>query len=58
MQAFVNDLHWWSDWNGYEVGFPECNVVGLYHSEKLDCDFYIDVETNEILQVFKDSEEI
>ena len=24
------DLHWSSDWNGYEVGFPEANVVGLY----------------------------
>lgn len=57
MRAFVNDLHWLGDWNGYEVGFPEINIVELYHSEKLDCDFCIDKETNEILHVYKDSEE-
>lgn len=58
MRAFASNLHWWSDWNGYEVGFPEVNIVGLYHSEKLECDFYIDVETGEILHVFMDCEEL
>ena len=26
---YIKD-HWSSDWNGYEVGFDDVNVVGLY----------------------------
>lgn len=51
MQAKISELHWYSDWNGYEVGFDDVLVVGLYGSEKLDCDFYINVESSEVLRV-------
>ena len=53
MQAYIDNLHWQSDWNGYEVGFPEYNVVGLYSSPILGCDFYVDAETGRVLEVMK-----
>ena len=47
-----DDLHWWSDWNGYEVGYPEIPVVG-YYAMKLNprVAFYIDTENERILEV-------
>lgn len=57
MQVFIDDLVWSSDWNGYEVGYPGVEVVGLYVSDSLECDFYIDASTGEILDVFKEQEE-
>ena len=48
---FNLDLHWSSDWNGYEVGYPELNVVGLYSlSNNPDIHFYIDMETLTVLE--------
>ena len=32
----LTDLAWSSDWNGYEVGYPESEVVGLYSQERDD----------------------
>lgn len=42
------NLAWSSDWNGYEVGYPESEVLGLYSQERGDgCySFYIDIETD------------
>jgi hypothetical protein len=57
MNGVATDLHWSSDWNGDEVGFPEIDVVGLYSSEKLGCHFYMDMSTNEILEVMIDVDE-
>lgn len=39
------ELVWSSDWNGYEVGYDDIGVVGLY-SLKInpEINFYIDVE--------------
>lgn len=51
MNANIRDLHWYSDWNGDEVGYPAVNVVGLYGSERLGADFYVDTETGEVLAV-------
>lgn len=54
----LTDLGWSSDWNGDEVGYPECNVVGLYSHERNDGHyyFYIDIETNKILDFWKDED--
>lgn len=47
---------WQSDWNGDEVGYPECNVVGLYMY--YDMYMYLDTETNQILEYwFEESED-
>lgn len=46
---FNKDLLWSSDWMGYEVGFEDVNVVGLYELRNTNLYFYIDMETNKIL---------
>ena len=42
-------LYWQSDWCGYEVGYPEIDVVGLY-TDGDGNDYYIDVENVIILE--------
>ena len=55
----LSDLAWSSDWNGDEVGYPESDVVGLYSQERDDgCYyFYIDMDTNMVLDFWKEEEE-
>ncbi|MDK1672801.1 hypothetical protein QOK74_07945 [Staphylococcus saprophyticus] len=48
-------IHWSSDWNGDEVGYPEINVVGLYSYHELN--LYIDMETLEVLEAWFDVED-
>lgn len=51
---------WSSDWNGYEVGFDEVEVVGLYTFQDYNgCHYnmHVDVEHNEILEVWAEEEE-
>ena len=54
----LNNLVWSSDWNGDEVGYPELGVVGLYSQERDDgsYSFYIDVETNKVLEFWKEED--
>lgn len=54
----LTNLGWSSDWNGYEVGYPESEVVGLYSQERDDgCySFYIDMETYKVLDFWKDED--
>lgn len=51
MNAFISNIHWSSDWNGYEVGYDYVDVVGLYSSEKLGVDMYINAENGEVLEI-------
>lgn len=55
----LNNLIWSSDWIGYEVGFPDSEVVGLYSQERDDgiYSFYIDMETDEVLDFWKEDME-
>ena len=55
----LSDLAWSSDWNGDEVGYPESDVVGLYSQERDDgCYYYyIDMDTNRVLDFWKEEEE-
>lgn len=51
-------LGWQSDWDGDEVGFDKVSVVGLYsdpNEEKVS--YYIDMETNKIIEILIESEE-
>lgn len=57
IRAIINNLRWQSDWNGYEVGYDNLNVVGLYTSDELECDFYVDMETNNVLEIMPHSTE-
>ena len=52
----LTDHRWSSDWDGYEVGYPKSEVVGLYSQERDDgsYSFYLDMETNEVLDFWKD----
>lgn len=50
-------LIWQSDFNGYEMGYDEVNVVGVYMHPNFDIIFEIDMETMEILNVFDISED-
>ena len=54
----LTNLRWSSDWNGYEVGYPESEVVGLYSQERDDgsYSFYIDMETDRVLDFWKDED--
>lgn len=54
--ATIENLHWQSDWNGYEVGYPEIPVVGLYTSDALGADFYIDTETMRVIEIMPHGE--
>lgn len=47
-------LHWQSDWNGYEVGYPEVLVVGLYSDPESNKSMYIDIEEGLILEEWSD----
>lgn len=47
---FLN-LTWCSDWNGYEVGHNEHEVVGLYDLKDTEYGFYIDMTSMEIIEV-------
>lgn len=54
----LSGLAWSSDWNGDEVGYPESDVVGLYLQARDDgsyC-FYIDMDTNKVLDFWKEEE--
>lgn len=55
----LENLMWSSDWNGYEVGYPDVDVIGLYRQEREDgCySFYIDVFKGEIVDFWKDDNE-
>ena len=55
----LTNLAWSSDWNGYEVGYPDSGVVGLYSQEREDgsYSFYLDVETYKVLDFWKDDME-
>lgn len=44
-------LIWQSDWNGDEVGYPDIPVVGLYQMKESSIQFYINTETNEIIEI-------
>lgn len=54
----LTDLVWSSDWNGYEVGYPESEVVGLYLQERDDgvYSFCLDMETYKVLDFWKDED--
>lgn len=54
----LTDLVWSSDWNGYEVGYPESEIVGLYTQERDDgyYSYYIDIVTNKVLEFWKDED--
>lgn len=56
VQTLLTNLRWESDWNGEDVGFDDVLVVGLYTQERDDGDysFYIDMETNDLLDFWKD----
>lgn len=56
VQTLLTNLRWSSDWNGEDVGFDDVPVVGLYTQERDDGDysFYIDMETNDLLDFWKD----
>ena len=54
----LTDLAWSSDWNGDEVGYSESEIVGLYSQERDDgsYSYYIDLETNKVLDFWKDED--
>ena len=43
-------LCWQPDWNGDEVGYDNCPVVGLYTVPGLELDIYVDTETGVVLE--------
>lgn len=50
-------MHWLSDWNGFEVGYPESEFIGLYKTYIANGDevyMYIDLETNQIMEYWKE----
>jgi hypothetical protein len=50
---FNKDLMWESDWNGYEIGYPDIQVVGLYNLRHTDVYFYIDMDNYTILEAWE-----
>lgn len=56
MQTWMTKWHWYSDWNGDEVGYDELNVVGLYGIAE-NVMAYIDTETGHILEHWYDDED-
>ena len=48
-------LCWNTDFDGYEVGYPERCVIGYYTYGELN--LYIDTESNEVVEMWFDEEE-
>lgn len=57
MNATISNLHWYSDWNGDEVGYPDIPVVGLYYSDTLNVSIYLNTETTEVLEIWTEVDE-
>lgn len=53
----LTNVYWSSDWNGYEVGYPEIDVVGLYTDQLEPYAYYVNAETGIVLDSWKDDEE-
>ncbi|BDA81568.1 hypothetical protein [Staphylococcus phage vB_SsapH-Golestan-100] len=49
-------LHWLSDWDGHEVGFSDSDVISHYMHGELN--LYIDTETDTVLEMWFDEEEL
>ena len=49
--------HWWSDWNGDEVGFDNVNVVGLYSVPDSTISYYVDIENGYVLDAWAEVDE-
>lgn len=49
--------HWWSDWNGDEVGFDNVNVVGLYSVPDSPISYYVDTENGYVLDAWAEVDE-
>lgn len=52
-----SDFHWYSDWNGYEVGYPEYDVIGLYSLPDTDIYMYVDTASGYIVEVWHEDED-
>lgn len=51
-------MGWQSDWDGEDVGFDDVLIVGLYNDPNYEgVSYYIDMETDKILEVFTEGEE-
>ena len=48
-------LHWQSDWNGYEVGFDEVEIVGCYSQGPHN--YYIDIENSMVLEHWENEDD-
>lgn len=53
----IASLHWQSDWDGYEVGYDDILIVGFYSSPDGEVDYYIDVETGKVIDIFLTNED-
>lgn len=51
------DLHWSSDWNGYEVGYDDIPVVGLYSFKGTEIYVYLNTEDGTILEIWDAEDE-
>lgn len=49
---YNKELMWQSDWNGFEVGFDEIEVVGLYQLKDTELYFYIDYVKGKIVDAW------
>lgn len=50
---YNEDLIWQSDWNGYEVGYDDVPVVGLYQIAGTETYLLIDIENDEVLEKYE-----
>lgn len=48
---------WSSNWNGYEVGYDDILTVGLYRLKGTQIYFYINMETDNILEYWSEDDE-
>lgn len=47
------NLIWESDFNGYELGYEDMDVIGLYRLESTSLYVYINYENNKILKYWE-----
>lgn len=50
------DLIWQSDWNGYEVGYPNSDIVSLYQINNTEMYIYVDPSSGKILDGWKEDD--
>lgn len=56
IEGVIRNLKYESSYNGYEVGFPNNEVVSFYKNDELGVYIYVDDLTYDILEIYSEND--